>query len=177
MEPNTILEAESLDLILFPEPEASGKEPFKVNTLDKANWTARKILQAEERIQRRMAIATEYKNRIDEWLARSNKGDTESVEFLTQLLRPFVEEQVADQRSKTVRLLGANASLRKNPEKINITNPEMALTFCELNHPEAVIVKKELSKTELRKLFEKGELVPGVFLDGGSTNLYLKPSD
>jgi len=177
MEPNAVLESEPLDLILFPEPETPGKEPFKVDSLDKANWTAARILQSEERIQKRLSIATEYKNRIDEWLTHSNKEDQESVEFLSSLLRPFVEDEVAKQRSKTVRLLGANASLRKSPEKINITTPDMALNFCELHHPEAVIVTKELSKSELKKLFEKGELIPGVFLDGSSTNLYLKPAD
>jgi len=166
----------SLDVILFQESHAPSKEPFTVDTLDKANWTARKILQAEERIQRRMAMAEEYKARIDDWLAQANKEDAESVDFLTNLMRPFVEDEVKRQRSKTVRLLGVNASLRKLPEKIELTNPEMALNFCELHHPEALIVRKELAKSELKKLFQNGELIPGVFLIGGATNLYLKPS-
>jgi hypothetical protein len=53
----------------------------------------------------------------------------------------------------------------------------MAMAFCEINHPEAIIIKKELSKSELKKLFENGELIPGVFLDGGATKLYLKPAE
>ena len=166
----------SLDVILFQEPPAPSKEPFTVDNLDKANWTARKIIQAEERIQKRMAKAEEYKAKIDEWLSQANKEDEESLEFLTSLLRPFVEDEVKRQRNKTVRLLGVNASLRKLPEKVELTNPEMALNFCELHHPEALIVKKELSKSELKKLFQNGDLIPGVLLSGCATNLYLKPS-
>ena len=173
---HTEIQEPSLDVVLFQEPPTPAKEPFAVDTLDKANWAARKIIQAEERIQKRMAMAEEYKTRIEEWLAQANKEDAESVEFLSSLLRPFVENEVKAQRSKTIRLLGVNASLRKLPEKIELTNPEMAMNFCELHHPEALIVKKELSKAELKKLFQNGELIPGVLLSGGATNLYLKPS-
>ena len=165
-----------LDVILFQDPPRPTKEPFSVDSLDKANWTARKIIQAEARVQSRLAIAVEYKHRIDEWLEHASREDKDSVEFLSSLLRPFVEDEVRRQRSKTVRLLGVNASLRKTPEKIEITNPDMALAFCELNHPEALIVKKDLSKSELKRLFQSGELIPGVLLSGGAVNLYLKPS-
>jgi hypothetical protein len=173
----TEIQEPSLDVILFQDPRTPAKEPFTVDSLDKANWTARKIIQAEERIQKRLAMAEEYKSRIDVWLNHANKADTESVEFLSSLLRPFVENEVKAQRSKTVRLLGVNASLRKLPEKIELTNPEMALNFCELHHPEALIIKKDLSRAELKKLFQQGELIPGVLLSGGATNLYLRPTD
>ncbi len=49
-------------------PVTSG---FRIDTTDKAAWAGRKIIEAEDRIERQRAIANEYKRRIDEWFSRS----------------------------------------------------------------------------------------------------------
>jgi hypothetical protein len=51
-----------------------------------------------------------------------------------------------------------------------------ALAYCEAEHPEAVIVKKELDKSILKDLIlRQTEPVPGVEAALGQDKLYIKP--
>jgi len=50
------------------------------------------------------------------------------------------------------------------------------LAYCEAEHPEAVIVKKELNKSILKDLILKqAEPIPGVEAELGPDKLYVKP--
>ncbi len=168
----------SMDELIFDKEKLREPQPFQVDSLDKANWAVCKIIQAERRIQERNQIADTYKQKINEWLRQSNQEDKKSIDFLTSLLRPFVEQEVAKQkRIRNIKLLGATVGLRKQPEKIEIIDIDLALGFCEENHPEALIIKKELSKTELKKLYGKGEIIPGVLIVRNASEFYIKSDD
>jgi hypothetical protein len=179
--------APALATILFPDfplqspstsdSEASAAEPFKIDSMDKASWAAAKVLEAQARIEKRSELARSYKARIDAWLDSANQADLESVAFLTTLLRPYVETAIAQQhRSRSLLLVSATVSLRKLPDRLDITDSAAALAYCEVEHPEAVIVKKELSKSVLKKLALDGTAIPGVAMELGSSELYVKPS-
>jgi len=182
--------APALATILFPEfslptrptsastdAEAPAAEPFKIDSMDKASWAASKVLEAQARIDQRSELARSYKARIDAWLDSSNQADLESVNFLTSLLRPYVETAIAQQhRSRSLLLVSATVSLRKLPDRLDITDPTAALAYCEVEHPEAVIVKKELARTVLKKLVLDGTAIPGVAMELGADELYVKPS-
>jgi hypothetical protein len=129
--------------------------------MDKASWAAAKVLEAQARIDQRSELAQSYRIRIDAWLDSSNKADLESVAFFTTLLRPYVETAIAQQhRSRSLLLVSATVSLRKLPDRLDITDSTAALAYCEVEHPEAVIVKKELSRSVLKKLALDGTLSP-----------------
>ncbi len=127
---------------------------------------------------RRAELAIELQNRIDAWLAKAQAPDTDSVAYLTGLLRPYVEAELANQhRSRTLSLPSGSASLRRLPERLDITDREAALAWCEVHAPEAVVIKKDLSKTELKRLvFKQSEPVPGVDASLGTDQLYIKAS-
>jgi hypothetical protein len=51
-----------------------------------------------------------------------------------------------------------------------------ALAYCETEHPEAVIIKKELDKSILKDLIlRQADPVPGVEAELGPDKLYVKP--
>lgn len=177
----------SLTTVLFPnfptsplvptDAEAPAPEPFKIDSMDKAAWAASKALEAQARIDQRSELARSYKARIEAWLDSSNQSDLESVAFLTTLLRPYVEIAIAQQhRSRSLLLVSATVSLRKLPDRLEIADSAAALAYCEAEHPEAVIVKKELSKAILKKLALDGTAIPGVAMELGADELYVKPS-
>jgi hypothetical protein len=59
---------------------------------------------------------------------------------------------------------------------VEITDNAEALAYCETEHPEAVIIKKELDKTVLKDLILKqAEPIPGVEAELGTDKLYVKP--
>jgi len=181
--------APALAAILFPDfslptrpssastdAEAPATEPFKIDSMDKAAWAASKVLEAQARIDQRSELARSYKARIDAWLDSSNQTDLESVNFLTTLLRPYVETAIAQQyRSRSLLLISATISLRKLHDRLDITDSAAALAYCEAEHPEAVVIKKDLSKSVLKKLVLDGTAIPGVAMELGADELYVKP--
>jgi hypothetical protein len=171
-------EPATIDDILHPTNElTTHDETFVVDTEEKATWAARRILQAQTRIAERGHLAKTYKARIDQWLEEASKPDTETINTLSSFLDPFLRQELESiHRRKSIKLLGATIGFRTLPRKVDIINPEQAIDFCETHYPDAVIVKKDLSRSELRKLAESGTLIPGVVLDGGMERLYVKES-
>jgi len=161
---------------LSTEPGSAPSPAFEVDTAAKADWAIGRILALEARIARRAELAIDLHNRIDTWLAKAQAPDTDSVTYLTILLRPYVEAELAlRHRSRTLSLPSGSASLRRLPDRLEITDREAALAWCEAHAPEAVVIKKDLSKTELKRLvFQKSEPVPGVDASLGTDQLYIK---
>ena len=52
---------------------------FIVDSLAKADWCISRILDAEARIARRAALASELHARIDAWLTKASAADNESI--------------------------------------------------------------------------------------------------
>jgi phage host-nuclease inhibitor protein Gam len=175
----------SLPMLLYPDfnapipsdTEAPATEQFTIDSLSKASWATARILEAEERITQRATLAKEYKDRIDAWLDTANNQDNDSITYLSFLLQPYVESEVSKlHKSKTISLPTGSLSLRKLPERLEITNPTAALTYCEIEHPEAIIIKKDLDKSILKDLILKqAEPIPGVDAELGAEKLYVKP--
>ncbi len=74
----------------------------------------------------------------------------------------------------------ATAQLRKLPDRIDIVDREIALSYCKANHPEAVIVREDISKTAVRSLiFTEGEAIPASKPSSAATKstLRLQPKE
>ena len=175
----------SLSNVLFPDfsipssnAEASAAEPFAIDSFSKASWCASRILEAQARVDQRVELARSYKARIDAWLADANSTDNDSIDYLSMLLKPWVETEVSMQRrSRSILLPTATAQLRKLPDRIDIVDRDAALAYCKANHPEAVVVREDISKAAVRSLiFTEGEAIPGVEAELGQDEIYIKAS-
>ncbi len=172
----------SLSSVIFdftiPGAEAPATEPFRVDSLSKASWCASRILEAQARTTQRSDLARSYKARIDAWLSDANAADLDSIEYLSGLLKPWVETEVAKQRrSRSVLLPTATAQLRKLPDRVDILDASTALSYLKANHPEAVIIREDISKSAVRSLiFTEGEAIPGIEAQLGHDELYLRPA-
>jgi hypothetical protein len=148
---------------------------FIVDSLAKADWCISRILDAEAHIARRAALASELHARIDAWFQKASAADNDSVSYLSSLLRPYVESEVSTQRrSRSLVLPSGVAQLRKLPDRLDIVDKDAALSYCESLHPEAVVVRKDLAKTELKRLVFSGEAIPGVSAELGLDELYIR---
>lgn len=152
-------------------------ETFTIDTASKAAWAIACVLEAEERISQRKALADEYKARLDSWLASASNQDINTISYLSFLLEPYVSDEVSKlHKSKTLSLPTGTASMRKLPDRLEITDNDAAIAYCETEHPEAVIIKKELNKSILKDLILKqAEPIPGVEAELGADKLYIKP--
>jgi phage host-nuclease inhibitor protein Gam len=116
-----------------------------------------------------------YKAQIDSWFERVVREEQDSVDYFRSILKPFIERALSDQKSKTLKLPGLSIQLRKKPDKVEVTDKEIAISFCEANHPDAVVIKKEVSKIYLKDLLtKKGELVPGCDIVFGIEGLHIR---
>ena len=165
-----------------PVPTEPGSAPpapaFIVDSIAKADWAVSRILDAQVRIDSRAALASELHARVDAWLTKASTPDNDSIMYLSSILRPFAEIEIAKQhRSRSLFLPSGTAQLRKMPDRLSVDDVEAAIYYCEAQHPSAVIVKKDVSRTELKRLiFTDGEAIPGVTAELGSTELYIKPN-
>ncbi len=158
--------------------KAPAAAQFKIDDLSKASWAASRILEAQARMADRASLASAYKARIDAWLADSNKADEDTSAYLSLLLKPYVEDELSrsHSRSRTLRLLTAQASLRKSPDRVSVLDEAAAMAYLDTNHPTAIVTKKTISLSTLRSLiFTEGEAIPGVEASLGIDNLYIKP--
>ena len=76
--------------------------------------------------------------------------------------------------SRSIHLVGSVLSLRKKPNRVEISEPDLALSYCETEHPEALVIKKNLSKSVLKALLSHGTEIPGCRLEPGRDELYVK---
>jgi hypothetical protein len=162
-----------------PEPSSADSVPaFTVDTLAKTDWAVAKILDAEARNARRAELAAQLHARIDLWLTKASSSDQDTITYLTSLLRPFVESEIAKQRrSRTLLLPSGSASLRKLPDRLDILDREAALAYCQASHPEAVVVKMDLSMSVLRTIiFKENQPIPGVDAELGRDDLVIRSS-
>ncbi len=155
---------------------SASSETFAIDSVARADWAIARIIEAQARMATRADLAADLHCRVNSWLAKANTSDEDSVSYLMALLRPYAEAEIATQhRSRSLILPSGTASLRRLPDRLEITDAKAAMAWAEDTHPEAIVTKKELSKSALKTLiFTKGEAVPGVDACLGSDELYIR---
>jgi hypothetical protein len=165
---------EPLPTFMF-DTDAPSEHGFSIDADDKATWAAQKIIQAENRIEKRQELANRYIMRITEWLTQANQPDVESVQYLKSLLKPWLTQALAQgSRLRSIKLLGATVGLRKRPDRVEIYDPDATMAWCEQKLPRAIVVKKDLSKTIIKDWLHTGQIIPGTNLAVGEDELTIK---
>ena len=163
-----------LEDLLVPEQDKNS-ETFTIDSPEKAAWASRKILDAQDHLTQLKEQAASYKAQIDAWFQKAVKEDEGSIDYLKSAVHPYVEAEVSKQhKSKTLHLPGISIQLRKKPDRIDVVDKDTAVSFCEMNHPDAVIIKKDVSKSYLKVLLSKGEIIPGCDIALGENEIYFK---
>jgi phage host-nuclease inhibitor protein Gam len=151
------------------------KEQFVVDTPSKADWAIAKIAQATQRKEQRAALVATYKEKLDLWLRKENEEDESSILYLSEKVRPFVEEAIRGGKKRSMSFPGGTAGFRKGSERVEIIDESAAVSFCDREHPE--IIKKTVGKTDLKNLMKQGIQVPGVKIEQSPESFYVKPSE
>ncbi len=160
------------------DAEALAAAPFTITDISSASWAAAKVLECHARIAQRAELAQAYIEKINSWLTSSCKTDESSSNHLSMLLKPYIESELArgHSRSRSLPLLTATASLRKGQDRVEILDEAAAMAYCEGEYPDAVVIKKELSRSALRRLIlTEGTPIPGVEASIGLDTLHIKP--
>jgi hypothetical protein len=167
-----------LEDILVDETPGDRKDSFVIDSIEKAAWAARKFIEARSRVEKRLEQNEGFKAKIELWAERANSEDLSTLDYMKSILEPYARELVKVQKkSKSLKLPEANIGFRKSPETIDITNEELAMSFCESNHPETIETKKVLLKGEVKKLLKLGKIIPGARLIPGIEQMFIKDEE
>lgn len=170
----------SLSDILYEEEKQvltteSAKEEFTVDSTQKADWAIAKIAQAKKRIDQRKQFVKASKEKLDNWFQKESVQDENAINYLEFKVEPYVREQIQGLKKKSLNLLAGTAGFRKGTEKLELFDEKAVLDYCKEHHPEALEVK--VSKSEVKKLLQKGIKVPGATLEEARDSFYVRPND
>lgn len=111
------------------------------------------------------------KQRLDEYLSKVNSEQDASINYFTNLLQPFAEQELEGSRKRTLDLPSGKLSFRKQAPLFEVADDEL-MDFVKEQAPEYIQVTESVDwknfKTTLtvtedgRCVTEDGQLVPGV---------------
>jgi hypothetical protein len=150
--------------------EMAEKEKFTVRDISSAEWCLKRIAWHQKHKADALAFVEAEKAKLDEYLAKVNSEENGSIEYFTELLKPFAMEQLQGSKKKTVTLPSGSLSFKKQSPEF-VKNDEELLAFVKESLPEFVKIKESVDWGEMKKTCQidnnrlvtaDGEIVRGV---------------
>lgn len=88
------------------------KEAFVIDDLAKAEWAMKKIAERQKEILDKKEQAAKMRADVDEWLKKETEEQTDSINYFTSLLQPFVTKQIKNSKKKSINLPSGKAGYR-----------------------------------------------------------------
>lgn len=172
------------DLLDALAPEIPEPEHFIADTIDKADWAARKAASIQAELTEKEAAAKRQIEKIQAWLdnERTKAADTASffeqhaLNYLLQVRQTELDSGTKeDKLTKTIKLpSGAQLRARQLRDKFNIEDEQAAITWAEQNNSPILVIKKTISKTEVaRTVKTTGEIPDGITIEPGHIKISL----
>ncbi|MED1125200.1 host-nuclease inhibitor Gam family protein [Bacillus atrophaeus] len=129
-------------------------ESFSIQTMDQANYIARKLREireerkeAEETAKAQIAA---YERKVSTWLEKvSNPLNSQEQRFL-QMLEVFAAEKLEGSNKKSLKLIEGTLQFRKQHDKYEYEENTL-LAFAESNLPKYIKTKPSVDKAKLKK--------------------------
>lgn len=130
--------------------ESTTPSAWRVDSVAKALWIVRRLSQLhQQKADYRNAAHAEIA-RIKEWADTAERTLTEDIEHLESLLAPWVKEQLAGGKRKSLRLLSATVGYRTPPKQLAYDEPTL-LAWAKTERRTWIRVKEELDKSAIRQ--------------------------
>lgn len=154
------------------------RENFKIDSLEGATWSFRKLRAINQKESELKAIAEEEISKIQIWLESELKATQSDKEYFEGILTEYYrEEKQKDSKFKLSTPYGKVSS--RTTDKYYYDDEQAIKDYCKVNKLDCVRVKEELDKTTFKKLckggvnLETGEVIPGVRVEK-ETNISVK---
>lgn len=139
-----------------PVAEEESRQPFVIDSDQKADWAIRKIVRKQSEIEKANKLAAEYIQRVEEWLQQFIDERQQTIDFITEKLRPYALDQL-DGKKKTIKLPSGNISFKNvstgyfiNGEKVTGEN-QLLTEWAKEHAPDFIKVKETTNWADLRK--------------------------
>ena len=166
------------------------KERFEVTDVSSAEWCMEKLA---DKAAERQQVNEQYQKmvaRYDKWLSGSNKKLDADEAYFHELLRPWVAEQLADTKKKSINLPSGRVGFRAgsksfmlNGEKVDSTNQDL-VDIVDADDSVYVETKKSVRWGEYKKTLHvledgqvttsQGEIIPDMKVEQGEPKFYVE---
>lgn len=168
------MDEKMMDLIFGAEGVEMEPEKFKVTSLQSASWCMSKASAAAGKIADAQAMVEEGRRRLDAWFDEYTAGHVATIAAMEMFLEPWVADEVADTKKKSVSLPNGTAGFRSSPESVVINDPEKIVAEAKM-FGIPVQTKEYVNKTDIKKyIHEQGVVLDNAFLVPGTEKFYVK---
>lgn len=163
-------------------------ERFVVDSVDKLDWCIRQISKIEKEELPYIECAQQQIARLQEFIRKTEERIEERTAYFKALMRPFVEQTLANSRRKTINAPSGSVSLRKQEPEFEKDDNKLVAWLEENGKRKFVRVKKQTDWTEFKKqlvdvmedgtcVTQDGELIPTEVIKAipRPDKLYVKP--
>jgi len=175
--------------VLDNEIEPEAKNGFVIDNIDKLDWAIRKWNKVEADAKMKIECAKRQIAKLATYIAETEvKAEQEKQQF-EMMMRPFIEEQLQGQKTKTFKAPSGKVALRNQVPEITRDN-QVLLQFLKDNDQAEHIeieTKEKVKWDKFKKdlvlqitdtggyyLTREGEIVPGVTVTPRSAKLIVE---
>lgn len=168
------MDKDIMEVVFGIEGTTMEPDKFKVTNLQSASWCMAKTNTAADKIANAEAMREEAIRRINTWFDEYTAPHAATIAAMEMFLEPWVREEIADQKSKSVKLPNGTAGFRSTPESVVITDEVKIVEEAKVAGIETHI-KETVHKKDLKKhIMETGQVFDNAFLVPGSEKFYVK---
>lgn len=164
-------------------------ERFVVDSVDRLDWCVRQISEIEKEELPYIECAQRQIARLQQWVRKAEERIEERTAHFKALMRPFVEQMLADSKRRTINAPSGSVSLRKQEPEFEKDDESLVKWLKESGKRDLVKVKESVDWASLKKqlvdvmedgtcVTVDGELIPveAVKAIPRPDKLYIKPS-
>ena len=175
--------------VLDSEIESEAKNGFIIDNIDKLDWAIRKWAKIDADANQKIECAKRQIDKLARYIVETEvKAEQEKQHFET-MMRPFIEDQLQGQKTKTFKAPSGKVALRNQAPEITRDN-QLLLQFLKDNDQAEFVeieTKEKVKWDKLKKdlvlqvtdtggyyLTREGEIVPGVMVTPRSAKLVVE---
>ena len=149
------------------------KNAFEVKDLSAANWCAGKIKTATVKIEEAKKFRDAVIEKAKRWFEAYTKEYNQTIDRLSEYLKPYVEKEIADKKTKSIKLMGITAGFRKGQLSIDIVDETKAIESAKAQGV-PVKVKEYLDKRTIKEALKEGKGFEGIEIHQPTEHFYVK---
>lgn len=181
-------EAEVVRVLDMEIEQETQDERFVVNSVDRLDWCVRQISEIEKEELPYIECAQRQIARLQQFVRKAEERIEERTAFFKALMRPFVEQMLADSRRKTINAPSGSVSLRKQGPEFKKDDDALIRWLKETGKRDLVKVQESVDWANLKAqlvdvmedgtcVTQDGELIPTEAIKAipRPDKLYVKP--
>ena len=153
------------------------RDGFKIDSPELADWALGKIREAQNEIDEAQEVHAANVARADEWLDQQATAARATIAWMTEHLRRWFEPTY-DDKHKSASFPNGRCGFRKNPPRLDVSDPEAAVTWARAELPAAVRVAEDVDKAAIKAHIKAtGEIPDGVDYREGEPTFFATPAE